>query len=173
MTKQRIEHTVTEDQQKRASQALDRYSAWINNELLDHRSYQDKHILPTLIYPTTSGKPRILGPSERGPVPRGVFYLLYPTLLGLSEAVLPVGEVKVWSSFTETYEWLPISISMLTPRGSDGLLCALLKRLELAGIIRPVECGWRDSSCWTLLGGAELARRRMVICGRSRLPRRW
>lgn len=62
---------------------------------------------------------------------------------GAAEVVVPVGEVAYESRVTGRVEWLPVAVNVGVARGCDGVLGALVRRLEEEGVVREVGVGTR------------------------------
>ncbi|KAI1264366.1 hypothetical protein F5Y18DRAFT_390258 [Xylariaceae sp. FL1019] len=43
--------------------------------------------------------------------------------------------------FIGTQRFLPVTVSLLAPRGMDSYLLGLLSELQTTGVLRPVACG--------------------------------
>lgn len=97
-----------------------------------------------LIFPQSLGSPVYRDEPDNGPLFFSSFskYSL-SYLSGCLDCTIPVGEVPRRSRVTETEMFLPVSLPMLSPPGTDLQLLALLSELEDRGILKPVEAGIR------------------------------
>ena len=129
----------------KAIQSKDVFGKWVNEVLLAPTSDDDaKTEFPLLIFPQSWGTPD----HRDAPVPGednlafttfSTFSLSY--LSGCPDCTVPVGEVPFRSPVTGREEMLPISLSILSPFGTDLELLALLKDLEDKCIVRNVVTG--------------------------------
>ena len=62
-------------------------------------------------------------------------------LSGSPDCTVPVGEVLRKSRVTEADMYLPVSLSVVSPPGTDWHLVALLSELEDEGVLKPVKTG--------------------------------
>lgn len=130
----------------RAIHSKDAFGKWVNQVLLATNSNDGKPELPLLIFPQSWGTP---DPRD-APVPGednttfttfSTFSLSY--LSGCPDCTVPIGEVPFHSDITERDEMLPVSLSILSPPGTDLELLALLRDLEARGIVSDVAPGVR------------------------------
>ena len=115
------------------------FSQWVR-ETLFAKMAEDE--FPLLVFPQSWGTPTYRDESDNGPLffsSFSAFSLSY--LSGCPDCTVPVGEVPRKSRVTEAEMFLPISLSMLSPPGTDLQLLALLTELEDEGVLRPVRAG--------------------------------
>jgi len=115
------------------------FGTWVNEHLL--KPVQDNE-LPLLLFPLTAGRESYRDDPDHGPL----FFSTFSTyslsyLSGCADCTVPVDEVKVLSRITDEEVDLPVSLSMLTPPGTDLRLLALLGELEAAGVLSPIKAG--------------------------------
>ncbi|KAH9906472.1 amidase signature domain-containing protein [Xylariomycetidae sp. FL2044] len=147
--------------------AFDAYARWVNYYVLplpaadplgqteeESGGEEDMTVgIPLLVYPLTWGRKPQYRDDDPGALPQqpsreelfwsgySVFSLSYCS--GCPDFTVPVGEVGFRSKITEREEYLPVTVSLLAPRGTDADLLELLTSLEHDGILKPVACGPR------------------------------
>ena len=143
VVKARQDHgrSITITQHENAEKSARMFSQWIR-EVLFVKTAQDE--FPLLIFPQSWDTPAYRDETDTGPL----FFSAFSTyslsyLSGCPDCTVPVGEVPRKSRVTEAEMFLPISLSVLSPPGTDMHLLALLSELEDEGILRPVEVGTR------------------------------
>ena len=115
------------------------FSKWINESLF---AMSDEDELTLLIFPQSWGRPDYrVDPDERDLFfsTFSIYSLSY--LSGCPDCTVPVGEVERHSRLTEARMLLPISLSILSPPGTDLALLGLLSDLEKVGILKPLAAG--------------------------------
>lgn len=75
--------------------------------------------------------------------PLGMAESRVAVIAGAPEVVIPIGEVPYNSTKSLQVEYLPVSMALRMARGCDYVLANLVRKLEEAGIIRPVAPGSR------------------------------
>lgn len=128
-----------------ATQSADMFSKWVKEVLFETADIKTE--LPLLIFPQSWGRPEY----RDTPKP-GEDFLSFSTfstyslsyLSGCPDCTMPVGEVPYFSRVTKREEYLPISLSILSPPGTDRTLLALLTELEAEGILKEVVTGPRS-----------------------------
>ena len=122
-----------------AVRSAEMFSKWINESLF---ATSDEDELTLLIFPQSWGRPDYrVDPDERDLFfsTFSVYSLSY--LSGCPDCTIPVGEVERHSRLTEAKMLLPISLSILSPPGTDLALLGLLSDLEKVGILKPPAAG--------------------------------
>ncbi len=117
------------------------FSQWFREVVLA-KSTEDE--FPLLIFPQSWGTPSYRDEPDNGPLffsSFSIYSLSY--LSGCPDCTVPIGETPCWSRVTEAEMFLPVSLSVLSPPGTDLQLLALLSELEEKGILRPVKAGVR------------------------------
>ena len=122
-----------------AVQSAEMFSRWINESLFGR---SDKDELTLLIFPQNWGRPDYRVDADE----RDLFFSTFSIyslsyLSGCPDCTIPVGEVERHSRLTETRMLLPISLSILSPPGTDLALLGLLSALERVGILKPPAAG--------------------------------
>ena len=143
VVKARQDHgrSITTAQHEDAVKSARIVSQWIR-EVLFAKTAEDE--FPLLIFPQSWGSPVYRDETDTGPLLFSAFSTYSLSYLsGCPDCTVPVGEVPRKSRVTEAEMFLPISLSMLSPPGTDMQLLALLSELEDEGILRPVEVGTR------------------------------
>ena len=115
------------------------FSKWINESLF---ATSDEDELTLLIFPQSWGRPDYrVDPGEHDLFfsTFSIYSLSY--LSGCPDCTVPVGEVERHSRLTEAKMLLPISLSILSPPGTDLALLGLLSDLEKVGILKPPAAG--------------------------------
>lgn len=155
ITKARLERAskVTDSEYIDAVHAKNTYASWVNETLLpnpfsDSQNQTNTETLevPLLIYPQSWGVPqyrdeKMDSETDIHEQEFSVYSLSYCS--GCPDVTVPVGEVRFESRISERDEYLPISLSILAPRGADQILLGLLSRLEEENILKGVKCGRR------------------------------
>ncbi|KAH7312540.1 amidase signature domain-containing protein [Stachybotrys elegans] len=121
----------------------------------EFRDFYSKFVLPA--DPTTCSE-SILASTYEGPemqnrqtlVPFGVtggavtgpfWSTVPPAFGGVSEIIVPFGQMPYWSEYTLQTEYRPLSASFQAARGCDAVLFRLVDELAEAGIIGEVQTG--------------------------------
>ena len=131
---------VTASQFAAAVESARMFSKWVCNVLFATSDAQAK--LPLLIFPQSWGRPDYRDAlAEELLVFSSFSTYSLSYLSGCPDATVPVGEVSYRSRITDREEMLPISLSVLSPPGTDQELLALLTELEQYGIVTPVAAG--------------------------------
>ena len=122
-----------------AVQSAEMFSKWIKKSLFA-TSDEDEHTL--LIFPQNWGCPDYRVDADE----RDLFFSTFSIyslsyLSGCPDCTVPVGEVERHSRITEAKMLLPISLSILSPPGTDLALLGLLSDLEKVGILKPPAAG--------------------------------
>ena len=143
VVKARQDHgrSTTRQQYETATRSAKTFSQWVREILLAKTSEDE---FPLLIFPQSWGSPTYRDEPDDGPLffsSFSIYSLSY--LSGCPDCTVPVGEVPRKSRVTETEMFLPISLSVLSPPGTDVQLLALLSELEDKGVLRPVKTGAR------------------------------
>ena len=140
-TRQDHGRSTTTQQHETALSSAQLFSHWVR-EILFAKTSEDE--LPLLIFPQSWGSPTYRDDPDTGPLffsSFSIYSLSY--LSGCPDCTVPVGEVARKSRVTEAEMFLPISLSVLSPPGTDMQLLALLSELEDEGVLRPVKTGTR------------------------------
>ncbi len=145
IVKARQDHgrTTTTHDHQRALETAALFSHWVRETLLAPPTPHD-HTFPLLIFPQSWALPTYRDEPATGPL----FFSTFSTyslsyLSGCPDCTVPVGEVPRKSRVTDAEMFLPVSLSMLSPPGTDGKLLALLSELESKGVVRAVQAGRR------------------------------
>ncbi|KEY74573.1 hypothetical protein S7711_07175 [Stachybotrys chartarum IBT 7711] len=64
-----------------------------------------------------------------------------PSFGGVSEIIVPFGQMPYWSNYTRRTEYRPLSASFQAARGCDAVLFRLVDKLAEVGIISEVQTG--------------------------------
>ncbi|KAI0016845.1 amidase signature domain-containing protein [Xylariomycetidae sp. FL0641] len=141
--------SVGQEEYEASVSALQTYASWINEVLLPGppvNGLEDAEI-PVLIYPQSWGRPWYrdeLPIRDDGLFWSGFSVYSISYCSGCPDITVPVGEVPFTSKITDTEEYLPVSLSLLAPRGLDSALLDLLVGLEGHGFLgAAVQCGSR------------------------------
>ena len=133
-----------------ANAAREQFAKWVVDVLF--RTLIEPDETPLLVFPQSWGLPayRIDMPKS-APPPEGdralfwsgfsIYSISYCS--GCPDFTVPVGEVPYVSKVTSRREWLPCSVSMLSPPGNDGVLLNLLQSLEERGVLQSQITGSR------------------------------
>ena len=137
--------STTPQQYETAVQSAKVFSQWVRETLFAAKSSpEEDNEFPLLIFPQTWGTPFYRDDPDPGPLFFSAFSIYSLSYLsGCPDCTVPVGEVSRQSRVTEAEMLLPISLSVLSPPGTDVRLVGLLSELEDEGILRPVEAGMR------------------------------
>ena len=143
VVKARQDHgrSTTTQQYKTATSSALIFSQWVR-EILFAKTSEDE--LPLLIFPQSWGSPTYRDEPDNGPLffsSFSIYSLSY--LSGCPDCTVPIGEVSRKSRVTEAEIFLPVSLSVLSPPGTDIQLLALLSELEDKGVLKPVKTGAR------------------------------
>ena len=122
-----------------AVQSAEMFSKWINESLF---AKPDEEELTLLIFPQNWGRPDYRVDADE----RDLFFSTFSTyslsyLSGCPDCTVPVGEVERHSRLTEAKMLLPISLSILSPPGTDLAMLGLLSELEKVGILKSLAAG--------------------------------
>ena len=122
-----------------AVQSAEMFSKWINESLF---ATSDEDELTLLVFPQNWGRPDYRVDADE----RDLFFSTFSIyslsyLSGCPDCTVPVGEVERHSRLTEAKMLLPISLSILSPPGTDLALLGLLSDLEKVGILKPPAAG--------------------------------
>ena len=143
VVKARQDHgrSTTTQQYETATRSAKTFSQWVREILLAKTSEDE---FPLLIFPQSWGSPTYRDEPDNGPLffsSFSIYSLSY--LSGCPDCTVPVGEVPRKSRVTDAEMFLPVSLSVLSPPGTDVQLLALLSELEDKGVLRPVKTGAR------------------------------
>ena len=143
IVKARQDHgrSITTQQFETATRSAHIFSHWVR-ETLFAKTNEDE--LPLLIFPQSWATPTYRDEPDKGPLffsSFSIYSLSY--LSGCPDCTVPVGEVARKSRVTEAEMLLPVSLSVLSPPGTDVQLTELLSELEDKGILRAVKTGER------------------------------
>ncbi|KAI0154665.1 amidase signature domain-containing protein [Xylariaceae sp. FL1272] len=120
------------------------FSTWLNETLFSAAEQED---IPLLVFPQTVGSPHyrddVVVHGHGGKARPGFSVYSISSCSGCPDVTIPVGEVPFVSRLTGTQEFLPVTVSLMAPRGMDSCLLDLLSELQSAGVLRPVACGPR------------------------------
>ena len=131
--------STTTLQNESAIESAKVFSQWIR-ETLFAKTAEDE--FPLLVFPQSWGSPAYRDEPDSGPLLFSSFSIYSLSYLsGCPDCTVPVGEVSCKSRVTEAEMFLPISLSVLSPPGTDVQLLALLSELEDEGVLRPVQAG--------------------------------
>ena len=133
--------TLTPEQYQAALQSAQIFSQWFRSVVLAKLTSDD---FPVLIFPQTWGIPMYRDETDNGPLFLSSFspYSL-SYLSGCPDCTVPIGEKSCRSRVTDADMFLPVSLSVLSPPGTDRQLLAILTELEEAGVLKPVGAGRR------------------------------
>ncbi|KAL4781350.1 amidase signature domain-containing protein [Aspergillus varians] len=97
------------------------------------------------IYPYSTGKTQYRNEYTGSPTepPMGFKDGRIGSMAGVPDFVVPVGEVPYNSTVSRRTEYMPVTMSFVAARGCDLMLVDLVRDLEDAGVLRPVETGER------------------------------
>lgn len=131
---------ITPSQFAAAVESAKVFSKWVCKVLF---ATSDAHAeIPLLLYPQSWGRPDYRDDLAEQLLAFSTFSTYSLSYLsGCPDATVPVGEVSYHSRITDREEMLPISLSVLSPPGTDLELLALLTELNEYGIVRPVAAG--------------------------------
>ena len=122
-----------------AVQSAEMFSKWINESLF---ATSDEDELTLLIFPQSWGRPDYRVDPDEGELFFSTFSIYSLSYLsGCPDCTIPIGEVERHSRLTEANMLLPISLSILSPPGTDLALLGLLSDLEKVGILKPPAAG--------------------------------
>ena len=133
--------TLTPQQYQTALRSAQIFSQWFRSVVLSKTTPDE---FPVLIFPQSRGVPVYRDEPDNGPL----FFSTFSTyslsyLSGCPDCTVPIGEKACRSRVTEAEMFLPVSLSVLSPPGTDLQLVALLSELEEAGVLKPVGAGMR------------------------------
>ena len=137
--------STTTLQYETAIESAKMFSQWVRETLFAKTTAEDE--FPLLVFPQSWGTPAYRDEPDNGPLffsSFSTFSLSY--LSGCPDCTVPVGQVPRKSRVTEAEMFLPISLSVLSPPGTDLQLLALLSELEDEGILRAVRTGTNMSA---------------------------
>ena len=146
VVKARHDHgrSTTPLQYKTAVQSAKVFSQWVRETIFATSSPEEDNEFPLLVFPQSWGTPFYRDDPDPGPLFFSTFSIYSLSYLsGCPDCTVPVGEVPRWSRGTEAALFQAISLSVLSPPGTDVRLVGLLSELEDEGILRPVEAGRR------------------------------
>ena len=131
-------HTTTAEYTA-AMRSAEMFSDWVKETLF---AQTDENELPLLIFPQSWGRPNYRVDHDKG----DLFFSAFSTyslsyLSGCPDCTVPIGEVQRHSRLTDSKMMLPISLSILSPPGTDLALIALLSELENVGILKAPAAG--------------------------------
>ena len=133
--------SITTSQYETAVESARIFSQWVKNTIFAKSADNE---IPLLIFPQSWGSPAYRDDPDKGPLffsSFSIYSLSY--LSGCPDCTVPIGEVPCKSRVTDAEMFLPISLSVLSPPGTDAQLMALLSELEDNGVLRPVKAGRR------------------------------
>lgn len=82
----------------------------------------------------------VKGEEEQGPKVED--FLHYVASMGeLPEITVPLGQVQYLSPITKQWEYMPVTVQIVTRKGCDGVLYELVRKLGDKGILKAVETG--------------------------------
>lgn len=115
------------------------FSALVKRSLLAQSNESE---LPLLVFPQSWGRPEHRVDPDRG----NLFFSSFSSyslsyLCSFPDCTIPIGEVETYSRIREAKISLPISLSILSPPGTDLALLALLKHLECESILKSPAVG--------------------------------
>ena len=133
--------TLTSQQYQTALQSAKIFSQWFRTVVLAKTT---SNVFPILIFPQSQGVPTYRNEPDNGPLFFSTFSIYSLSYLsGCPDCTVPIGETACRSRVTEAEMFLPVSLSVLSPPGTDLQLMGLLSELEEAGVLRPVGAGMR------------------------------
>lgn len=140
--------STTSQQNETATQAAKTFSRWVWEALFAAKSSPEDEIFPLLIFPQSWGIPTYRDDPDPNPGPSfssSTSFSPYSLshLSGCPDCTVPVGEFPRISRVTQAEMFLPVSLSVLSPPGTDLQLARLLSELEDEGVLRPVLAGSR------------------------------
>lgn len=131
---------ITASQFAAAVESAKLFSKWVCDVLFATSDAQAE--FPLLLLPQSWGRPDYRDALAEELLMFSTFSTYSLSYLsGCPDATVPVGEVPYHSRITDREEMLPISLSVLSPPGTDLELLALLTGLEEYGIVRSVAAG--------------------------------
>lgn len=141
IVKARQDHgrSTTTEQYTTAVNSARAFSQWVRNTVFAKSSDDEFSVL---VFPQSWGVPDYRDDPDTGPLffsSFSIYSLSY--LSGCPDCTVPVGEVPCRSRVTEKEMFLPVSLSVLSPPGTDVQLLALLSELEDKGVLRSVKAG--------------------------------
>lgn len=130
---------ISSTQNADAMETAQMFSKWVKETLL---AQSDKSELPLLVFPQSWGRPEYRVDPDMG----NLFFSSFSSyslsyLSGCPDCTIPIGEIETHSRIREAKMSLPISLSILSPPGTDLALLALLKDLEVEGILKSPAAG--------------------------------
>ena len=143
VVKARHDHgrSTTTSQYETAVKSANIFSQWFRDIVLA-KSTEDE--FPLLIFPQSWGSPAYRDEPDNGPLFFSTFSIYSLSYLsGCPDCTVPVGELPCQSRVTEAEMFLPVSLSVLSPPGTDLQLLSLLSELENKGVLRLVKTGRR------------------------------
>lgn len=78
-----------------------------------------------------------------GPTPARFsdFYTYLGSMAGLPEVTIPIGQASYFSQVTNEWNFVPVSVQLVTRAGCDAMLMDLVKKLAELGVISTVTVG--------------------------------
>lgn len=140
--------STTSQQHETATEAAQTISRWVRETLFAAKSSPEDESFPLLIFPQSWGVPAYRDdpdPDAGHLFSSSVSFSSYSLshLSGCPDCTVPIGEVSRISRVTQAEMFLPVSLSVLSPPGTDLRLARLLSELEDEGVLRPVMTGTR------------------------------
>ena len=133
--------TITLQQYQTALQSAKIFSQWFRSVVLASTTSNE---FPVLIFPQSWGVPTYRDEPDNRPLFFSAFSIYSLSYLsGCPDCTVPIGETACRSRVTEAEMFLPVSLSVLSPPGTDLQLLALLSELEEVGVLKPVGVGMR------------------------------
>lgn len=141
--------STTSQQHETATQAAKTFARWMWDTLFAANPSPEDEPFPLLIFPQSWGLPTYRDDPDPDPgspfssssSPFSTYSLSH--LSGCPDCTVPIGEVSRISRVTQAEMFLPVSLSVLSPPGTDLQLARLLSELEDGGVLRPVVAGTR------------------------------
>lgn len=131
---------ITASQFAAAVESAKVFSKWACNSFFTSSSAEGE--FPLLVFPQSWAWPNYRDALAEDLLVFSTFSTYSLSYLsGCPDATIPIGEVPYHSRITDREEMLPVSLSVLSPPGTDLELLALLAELEEYGIVRPVAAG--------------------------------
>ncbi|EHY56091.1 hypothetical protein HRR83_006537 [Exophiala dermatitidis] len=142
LVSRRLEHgrSASAERISDALKAMQSFRTWTESTIFG--SY-DQNATTLLIFPQCYGRPDYRHEtSDRAELFNDTFSIYsFGYLVGCPDYTIPVAEVPYLSAVTNTIEYLPVSISLIGPPGSDLELFNVIASLHKAGVILDVAAG--------------------------------
>lgn len=117
------------------------FSQWVRETVFAQTTDDE---FPLLVFPQSWGTPSYRDEPDNVPLIFSSFSTYSLSYLsGCPDCTVPVAEIPSRSRVTEADMFLPVSLSVLSPPGTDLRLLALLSELEDKGVLRAVKAGTR------------------------------